>query len=659
MDLEAIPGIGEKTAMALNELEAPEDALRNGDIATLTQAPGVSANRAVRLVRAAQRTEYDDTGTFLATDRAQAVYHELLEILKANTVTEYGALRIETLFPSSEPARIEAIQELSTRGMARDPDPAIREELGQVRPITEPAESPVRDRCIATMDAARYSTARDAFPELSIELVEDARGLAELARSYSTVIALDESFAGLDVPGDIRIMPDALDRPTEIVPERVLAFFAANRESLQAAITVVQRVEDAGRSDLDSLATALTQLTPDGTVRGDDELERLTAAVDNLNEAASSAAQQATNQLRAAIRDQDVTIEGTDLLSLVEQGAGIDSLLAQELTAEYDAAIAEAHGSLVDSLALSDTEADTARELFPSEPTYPVEADESVLTDLRETMMAARDQRGMALKRDLAVDLVEYTTVAETVVQRALELDVEFAIARFANEYDCTMPEFTDRGLAFSGGRSPLLDEPRDAVEPVSYQVRGVTVLSGVNSGGKTSLLDLLAVILILAHMGLPVPADAAEVERLDALYYFEQSRGTLDAGAFEATLEQLGGMATTNERKVVLVDELESITEPGASAKIIAGILEALHADGTTAVFVSHMAREIREMADFEVPIDGIEAVGLEEGELVVDRSPVKDHLARSTPELIVEKLASEDETGFYDALLAKFTDD
>jgi ABC-type sugar transport system ATPase subunit len=86
----------------------------------------------------------------------------------------------------------------------------------------------------------------------------------------------------------------------------------------------------------------------------------------------------------------------------------------------------------------------------------------------------------------------------------------------------------------------------------------------------------------------------------------------------------------------------------------------------GATAVFVSHLAGEIREVADREVAVDGIEAVGLVDGELQVDRSPEKGLLARSTPELIVEKLASEadgasgpgDGEGgeFYDRLLRKF---
>jgi len=84
---------------------------------------------------------------------------------------------------------------------------------------------------------------------------------------------------------------------------------------------------------------------------------------------------------------------------------------------------------------------------------------------------------------------------------------------------------------------------------------------------------------------------------------------------------------------------------------------LEALDTQGATAVFVSHLADQIRDAADVPVAVDGIQAVGLVDGELEVDRSPVKGHLARSTPELIVEKLAGEaSDASFYESLLEKF---
>ena len=675
MDLESVPGVGAKTAEALSQLEDAERALETGDVAAIASAPGVSEGRAARIARGAIRQRHGDHGDFLATDRAHEIYRDALTLLKERTVTDDAAARLETLYPSAAESRIREVRSFTSEAITRDRNQAVLEALSGVEPLSVPGDVRVRDRCLATSDAERYAEAKEIIPEVSVEVVEDTRQVAELARSYATVVVLDEQFAGVDVEGDVRVEPDALERPEEVVPERPLAFFAANREPLQAAIAVHRAADLDGPCELDILESALETLDEDGQPRGDDELDRLVTAVDDLDAAVSTAESIANDQLRAAIEERDVTIEGTDLLSLVERGAGVDSLLSRELADEYDAAVAAAREHLIETLQLTDTDA-IARRAFPDEPTYPVEHTEDVIARLREELTTARDRRAARLKRELAGDLADLRDDAEALVAAALELDMELAIARFAADFDCTLPAIGDidapddsggrpaestqppEGVAIAGGRSPLLDVPFAEVEPIDYHVDGVALLSGVNSGGKTSTLDLIALVVVLAHMGLPVPADAARVQRIDELHYYAKTQGTLDAGAFETTLREFGELVTgvaEDRETLVLVDELESITEPGASANIMAGILEALEQRDATAVFVSHLAGEIRDVATTEIAVDGIEAVGLEDGELIVDRSPVKGKLARSTPELIVEKLA-EDGDGFYERLLEKF---
>ncbi|HMB50469.1 MAG TPA: helix-hairpin-helix domain-containing protein [Natronoarchaeum rubrum] len=674
MEFESIPGVGAKTAAALAELDDPERALETGDVAALAEAPGVTQGRAARIARGAIRREHGDDGDFLATDRAREVYREVLGLLQERTVTRYAEARLETFYPSGARSRIEEVREFAAEAIEREADAAAIEALEGVEPLSEPRDVTVRDRCLATTDAERYREATDAMPELSVEVVEDARGLAELARGYATVIAIDETFAGVDVEGDVRVDPEATDKPAEIVPERALAFFAENRDRIRAAIDVHRASDLDPDADLDALESALERLDADGTPAGDEELERLERAVDDLDAAAGTSEGVANDRLRESIREQDVTVEGSDLLSLVEQGAGVDSLLSRELADEYAAAIDAARENLIDALDLDSGEAEIARRAFPEEPTFPVERDEDVISRLREELQAARDRRATRLKKELARDLADERETAEGLVRAALELDVELAVARFAADFDCAMPELVERaaadggasaahqerertgGVAIAGGRSPLLDVPIEAVDPVDYEVGGVALLSGVNSGGKTSTLDLVATVVILAQMGLPVPAEDARIALFEDLHYHAKTQGTLDAGAFESTVREFADLATGGAGSLVLVDELESITEPGASAKIIAGILEALHENGATAVFVSHLAGEIRETADFAVTVDGIEAEGLVDGELQVNRSPVKDHLARSTPELIVEKLAGEHDSEFYGELLEKF---
>jgi len=681
MEFESIPGVGAKTAAALAELDDPERALETGDVAALAEAPGVTQGRAARIARGAIRREHDDDGDFLATDRTREVYREVLGLLQDRTVTRYAEARLETFYPSGARSRIEEVREFAREAVERDADDAAIDALEGVEPLSEPRDVTVRDRCLATTDAERYREATDAMPELSVEVVEDARGLAELARGYATVIAIDETFAGVDVEGDVRVEPDALDKPAEIVPERALAFFAENRDRIRAAIDVHRASDLDPDADLDALESALERLDADGTPAGDEELERLERAVDDLDAAVGTSESVANDRLRESIREQDVTVEGSDLLSLVEQGAGVDSLLSRELADEYAAAVEAARENLIDALDLDSGEAEIARRAFGEDPTFPVERDEDVISRLREDLQAARDRRATRLKKELARDLADERETAEELVRAALELDVELAVARFAADFDCTMPELIEPtaadgagataahaegdadaesaasgGVAIEGGRSPLLDVPIEEVDPVDYEVGGVALLSGVNSGGKTSTLDLVATVVILAQMGLPVPAEDAEIALFEDLHYHAKTQGTLDAGAFESTVREFADLATGGTGSLVLVDELESITEPGASAKIIAGILEALHENGATAVFVSHLAGEIRETADFEVTVDGIEAEGLVDGELQVNRSPVKDHLARSTPELIVEKLAGERDSEFYGELLEKF---
>ena len=658
IDLESVPGVGAKTADALRELEDPERALREGDVATLARAPGVSGGRAARIARAAVRQRHDDPGGFLATDRARDLYRDALSLLQERSVTDYGAKRLETLYPTGSESRLEEVRGFAERALARDPDPSVREALADVAPLEPPGNVRVRDRCLATSDAETYARAKEAIPELSVELVDDARQLAELARGYATVVALDATFAGIDVEGDVRVQSDALDNPVEVVPERTLQFFATNRDPLRAAVTVARRADLDVTCDLDTLAGALERLDADGEVTDDDELDRLTAAVEGLDTAVAEAERVANDGLREAIEQRDVTIEGTDLLSLVEQGAGVDSLLSQELSTEYEAAVERARDHLVDALDLEGAAA-LARRAFGDRPAYPVEHDQDVLARLREELRTARDRRRTRRKRELARDLVGLREDAETLVSAALELDVELAVTRFAADFECTMPTLGGDGFEVEAGRSPLLNVPFGDVEPVDYGVEGVALLSGVNSGGKTSTLDLVALVVTLAHMGLPVPAEHARVEPVAELHYYAKSQGTLDAGAFESTLREFGELVTevSADRPVlVLVDELESITEPGASANIMAGILESLTDRDATAVFVSHLAREIRAAADTDLTVDGIQAAGLVDGELRVDRSPAKGTLARSTPELIVEKLAGEDGTGFYEGLLEKF---
>lgn len=168
-----------------------------------------------------------------------------------------------------------------------------------------------------------------------------------------------------------------------------------------------------------------------------------------------------------------------------------------------------------------------------------------------------------------------------------------------------------------------------------------VVILTGANSGGKTSLLELITQVSILAHMGFPVPAERARVGVLDELFFFRRKRSVYGAGAFETALRSFVRSLRGKGNKLILIDEFEAITEPGAAVKIIGELLKVAHEKGFHVVIVSHLGEDLKKELPF-ARVDGIEAKGLDENlNLIVDRQPVFGRLGRSTPELIVERLA------------------
>jgi dsDNA-specific endonuclease/ATPase MutS2 len=144
----------------------------------------------------------------------------------------------------------------------------------------------------------------------------------------------------------------------------------------------------------------------------------------------------------------------------------------------------------------------------------------------------------------------------------------------------------------------------------------------------------------------------------IEEFYYFSKNKGSLNAGAFETLLKQFADINNTNSPRLVLADEIESVTEPSVAAKIIEGIINHLSIqEKTLMVLVTHMGNELAEQS-VSCRFDGIEAKGLDNDlNLVVDRNPIIGRLARSTPQLIVERLAKKENNVFYTNLHKSLT--
>ena len=385
-------------------------------------------------------------------------------------------------------------------------------------------------------------------------------------------------------------------------------------------------------SGMESLRT-LSQI--EKRLKGDDTVERILREVEELQESyrkmtafdgierrAFELEEKINREIEKRLSEIKLTLTADELLKMIEEGrvGGEVEREVEKIVSKYEAELHDM--GIYDSV---------------FHRSYPVRVDtEALLNAIRKS------------RESHAIDYyLKCRKVAEKVSVDELNEKVAFyrrlALYRALIDLGLTFPEPGD-GIAFINGRNLFIEDP----QPVSYCVGSNTlfphhestvILTGANSGGKTSLLDLICQIAILFHMGLPVNAERAECTVYDEIFYFRRKRTGYGSGAFERALRSLVKAVSGDGRKLILIDEFEAITEPGAGARILAGVLRIANEKGHHTVLVSHLGEEFSGL-DF-IRIDGIEARGLDENfNLIVDRQPVFGKMGRSTPELIVERL-------------------
>ncbi len=523
----------------------------------------------------------------------------------------------------------------------------------------------------------------------AIVIASDPREVADIARGYSSAIVVGRRLMDLELPGNLK--SEYVDNPENVlwmVPEATLDFFVVNIHSIRVCLEVVEAVggelaahvpdftPPVSSEEVSMLGRSLSAIGEDGhVVEGTSEdCDRLRSAIDRLDDAVSRHFEDANSRLNEALQGCSVTISGDEIIPLLGMAddPGIRPLLSREVRDAYGDVCTNLLNDICSNLNLSPMDAHPIEESLPDDVSYPLQLHQPALKRMRCELESSLHVHELGLRQTAARELSVFKPVIGELIEWVLEFDSLFAVGLFAREYGLTMPELVSEPLLdMKGGMNIFLAAGGQEVEPVSYalgvereNLRGdrITLLSGVNSGGKTSLLDLLAQCIVLGHMGFPVPAERLTLGVTDSFYYFNKSRGTLSAGAFEATLRNFAPVSRPGA-KIVLADELEAITEPGASARIVAGILDSIHDEpDNLAVVVSHLAEQITEHCSWPVRVDGIEASGLDANfNLVIDRNPRYDYLARSTPELIVERLvlgSADDDRQFYMRLKEKFSE-
>ena len=182
-------------------------------------------------------------------------------------------------------------------------------------------------------------------------------------------------------------------------------------------------------------------------------------------------------------------------------------------------------------------------------------------------------------------------------------LDSVFARARFARDFDCVMPEFSeDTSLRLEAARNPVLEhtlrpQGRKAV-PLTLALGGsesVMVISGPNTGGKTVALKNVGLAALAAQSAIPVAAQSAELPIFDQVLadIGDEQSIAADLSTFSAhmlNLKSMLEMATRNS--LILVDEMGTGTAPEEGAALAVALLEEFRMLGALTIATTHHDR-------------------------------------------------------------------
>ncbi|MGA9421884.1 MAG: DNA mismatch repair protein MutS [Rhodanobacteraceae bacterium] len=291
------------------------------------------------------------------------------------------------------------------------------------------------------------------------------------------------------------------------------------------------------------------------------------------------------------------------------------------------------------------------------------------LKAFEDKVLSARERalmRERVLYDDLLDFLTEHLTALKTAAEAVAEIDVLAALAERADAHGWTRPQLVDDpGIHILRGRHPVVeqvrDEPFEPNDTVLNESRRMLIVTGPNMGGKSTYMRQTALIVLLAHIGSFVPADAATIGPIDRIFTRIGAGDDLARGqsTFMVEMSETANILhNATPESLVLMDEIgrgTSTYDGLALARACAVQLATVNRAWT--LFATHYFELTELAAQYDgianVHLDAVEYHDKERGDQLVFMHAVKDGPANRSFGLQVAALAGLPKAVIADAKL------
>ncbi|KAE8661832.1 DNA mismatch repair protein MSH4 [Hibiscus syriacus] len=202
-----------------------------------------------------------------------------------------------------------------------------------------------------------------------------------------------------------------------------------------------------------------------------------------------------------------------------------------------------------------------------------------------------------ALVDAIREDITLFTLLAEALC--LLDMIVNsFAHAISTKPFDRYIrPGFTDNGpLAIDGGRHPILESIHSDFVPNNIfisEASNMVIVTGPNMSGKSTYLQQVCLIVILAQIGCYVPAQFATIRVVDRIFTRMGSMDNLESNSstFMTEMKETAFiMQNIAQRSLIVMDELGRATSSSDGLAIAWSCCEHLLSLNAYTIFATHM---------------------------------------------------------------------
>lgn len=244
-----------------------------------------------------------------------------------------------------------------------------------------------------------------------------------------------------------------------------------------------------------------------------------------------------------------------------------------------------------------------------------------------------REEEQLVLEQ-LKAELIKHLAQLEQALAETKKLSWDFLRADFGLNYSCVIPELVSEPVIRIKGAVNLplkehLEEQGRSFQGLDLVFEDkISLITGANMGGKTTVLKTLGQLVQLARLGIPLPAQEAVLGLPEEVWInHDDSKQTDNLSSFGREVVAFTEILQSGKTCLLLLDEFAKGTNPKEGEALCSAVLRYLAGTKHSCVAATHYTApsQLPELAQYSMA--GLDAEALQGISAGID-TPLKERL-------------------------------